>query len=114
MIEDPKLTTFLWNAPVPNGLALRPRRLGRLPQFANQAFHVRFRELFHVLQEDDLVVEIVIGAVKPKAGANRPMNPQRPADGIAEVAILQFVMFREDFDALGRPGAFDWNSQLLR
>jgi len=80
----------------------------------NQAFHVRLWELSHVLQEGHLVVEIVISAVKPKARSNRPMNPQRPTHGIAEVAILQFVMFREDFDALGRTGALDRNSQLLR
>src|SRR5579872_99001 len=114
VIEDPKFTTFLWNAPVPNGLALRLRGLGRLAQLVNQAFHARLWELFHVLQEGHLVVEVVIGAVKPKAGANRPMNSQWPADGIAEVTVLQFVMFRKDFDALGRPGAFDRNSQLSR
>jgi len=59
-----------------------------------------------------LVVEVVVCAVEPKPRADRPVNSERSADGIAEVAILQFVMFGEYLDSLGRACSFYRDTEL--
>jgi hypothetical protein len=72
------------------------------------------RTASHAFEECQLIVEVVIGAVEPEPRADRAVNSQRSADGIAEVAILQFVMFREYLDSLGRPRSFYRDTELLQ
>ena len=46
-------------------------------------------KLRHTFEERQLIVEVVVGAVKPKPRTDCAVNSQRPADGIAEIAILR-------------------------
>src|SRR5580658_9466888 len=77
-------------------------RLSILPQLPEQCVQLFLRKLPDPFEKFQLVVEVVVCAVEPEPRADRPVNSERPADGITEVAILKFVMFREYLDSLGR------------
>src|SRR5580704_5645300 len=85
----------------------------RLSQLLEQNSELLLGRLRHAIEECQLIVEIVIGAVEPEASADRAVNSQRSTDSIAEVAVLQLVMLREYLDSLGRPRSFYWDTQFL-
>src|SRR5260370_21845085 len=85
----------------------------RLSQLPEQNSELLLGQLRHALEESQLIVEIVIGAVEPEPSADGAVNSQRSTDGIAEVAILQLIMLREYLDSLGRPSSFYRDTQFL-
>ena len=84
-----------------------------LSKFLDQSAQVLLGKLRHAFQECKLIVEVVVGAVEPKPGTDGAVNSERAADGIAEVAVLKLIVFREDLDSLRDASAFHWNTELL-
>src|ERR1700690_3545269 len=106
MIQDGKLPLLCRVLPAWTWLDFLLLPFARLSQLLEEGSELLLGQLRHALEECQLIVEIVIGAVKPKPSADRAVNSQGSTDRIAEVAILQFVMLREYFDSLGRSGSF--------
>src|SRR5208283_2673774 len=88
-------------------------RLAPLSQLLEQGAQALLGKLRHPFEECQLIVETVVGAVEPKPRTDCAVNSQRPAEGIAEVAILQFVVFREYLDSLGGPRSLHRDTELL-
>src|SRR6266568_1029812 len=103
MIQDVKLLLLCRVLPAWSWLIFRPRSFARLSQLLEQNSELLLGQLRHALEECQLIVEIVIGAIEPEPSADRAVNSQRSTDSIAEVAILQLIMLREYLDSLGRP-----------
>src|ERR1700680_1582749 len=106
MIQDVKLPLLCRVLPAWSRLDFLLLPFARLSQLLQQNSELFLGQLRHALEESQLIVEIVIGAIEPEPSADRAVNSQRPTDGIAEVTILQLVMLREYLDSLGRPRSF--------
>ena len=103
MIQDLKLPLLCRVLPAWRWLNFLLLSFARLSQLLEQSSELLLGQLRHALEECQLIVEIVIGAVEPEPSADRAVNSQRSTDSIAEVAILQLIMLREYLDSLGRP-----------
>src|SRR5580700_5298355 len=113
MIQDLKLPLLCWVLPAWGRLDFLLLPFGRLSQLLEQNSELLLGQLRHALEESQLIVEIVIGAIEPEPSADRAVNSQRSTDGVSEVAILQLVMLREYLDSLGRPCSFYRDTELL-
>ena len=113
MIQDVKLLLLCRVLPAWSWLDFFPLAFARLSQLLEQSAELLLGQLRHALEECQLIVEVVVGAVEPEPSADRAVNSQRSTDGIAEVAILQLVMLREYLDSLGRSGSFYRDTELL-
>src|SRR6202050_5644998 len=113
MIQDVKLPLLCWVLPAWTWLHFLPVAFARLSQLLEQNAELLLGQLRHALEESQLIVEVVIGAIEPEPRADRAVNSQRSTDSIAEVAILQLIVLPEYLDALGRSGSFDRNTELL-
>src|SRR5580658_6540898 len=113
MIQDVKLPLLRRVLPAWSWLDFLLLPFAGLSQLLEQNSELLLGQLRHVLEECQLIVEIVIGAVEPEPSADRAVNSQRSTDRIAEVAILQLVMLREYLDSFGRPGTFYRDTELL-
>src|SRR6266436_9574947 len=113
MIQDVKLTLLCRVMPAWSWLNFLLLSFAWLSQLLEQDSKLLLGQLRHALEECQLIVEVVIGTVEPEPSADRAVNSQRSTDGIAEVAILQLVMFREYLDSLGRPRSFYRDTQFL-
>ena len=113
MIQDVKLPLLCRVMPAWSWLNFLLLSFARLSQLLEQSSELLLGQLRHALEECQLIVEIVIGAVEPEPSADRAVNSQRSTDGIAEVAILQLIMLREYLDSLGRPSSFYRDTQFL-
>src|ERR1022692_419215 len=113
MIQDVKLPLLCGILPAWSWLDFLLLPFARLSQLLEQNSDLLLGQLRHALEECQLIVEIVIGAIKPKPRADRSMNSQRSTDSIAEVAILQLIVLREYLDSLGRSGSFYRDTELL-
>src|SRR5436309_1334215 len=113
MIQDVKLPLLCRVLPAWSWLDFLLPPFARLAQLLEEGSELLLGQLRHALEECQLIVEIVIGAVEPEPSADRAVNSQRSTDRIAEVAILQFVMLREYLDSLGRPRSFYRDTEFL-
>src|SRR5580698_359834 len=113
MIQDVKLPLFCRVLPAWGRLDFLLLAFARLSQLLEQNSELLLGQLRHALEESQLIVEIVIGAIEPEPSADRAVNSQRSTDRIAEVAILQLVMLREYLDSLGIPRSFYRDAELL-
>src|SRR6202162_2498954 len=113
MIQDVKLALECRVVPAWSWLDFLLLPFARLSQLLEQNPEVLLGQLRHALEESQLIVEIVIGAVEPEPSADRAVNSQRSTDRIAEVAILQLIMLREYLDSLGRPSSFYRDTEFL-
>src|ERR1700693_1624724 len=113
MIQDVKLPLLCRVLPACTWLDFLLLPFARLSQLLEQNSELLLGQLRHALEESQLIVEIVIGAVEPEPSADRAVNSQRSTDGIAEVTILQLVMLREYLDSLGRPRSFYRDAEFL-
>src|ERR1700719_1937521 len=113
MIQDVKLPLLCRVLPAWIWLDFLLLPFARLSQLLEQNSELLLGQLHHALEECQLIVEIVIGAVEPEPRADRAVNSQRSTDGSAEVAILQLVMLRENLDSLGRPPSFYRDAKFL-
>src|ERR1700722_7374258 len=113
MIQDVKLPLLCRVLPAWGRLDFLLLPFGRLSQLLEQSSELLLGQLRHALEECQLIVEIVIGAVEPEPSADRAVNSQRSTDSIAEVAILQLIVFREYLDSLCRPRSFYRNTEFL-
>src|SRR5271165_3060686 len=113
MIQDVKLPLLCRVLPAWSWLDFLLLPFDRLSQLLEQNPELLLGQLRHALEECQLIVEIVIGAIEPETSADRAVNSQRSTDRIAEVAILQFVMLREYLDSLDRTCSFDRDTQFL-
>src|ERR1700688_270962 len=113
MIQDVKLPLLCRVLPAWSWLDFPFLPFARLAQLLEEGSELLLGQLRHALEECQLIVEIVIGAVEPEPSADRAVNSQRSTDRIAEVAILQFVMLREYLDSLGRPRSFYRDTEFL-
>src|SRR5579864_5400162 len=113
MIQDVKLPLLCRVLPAWGRLDFLLLPFGRLSQLLEESSELLLGQLRHALEESQLIVEIVIGAVEPEPRADRAVNSQRSTDSIAKVAILQLVMLREYLDSLGRSRSFDRDTELL-
>src|ERR1700731_862584 len=113
MIQDVKLPLLCRVLPAWNWRYFLLLTFARLSQLLEQNSELLLGQLRHALEESQLIVEIVIGAVEPEPSTDRAVNSQRSTDGIAEVAILELIMLREYLDSLGRPHSFYRDTELL-
>src|ERR1700730_15221402 len=113
MIQDVKLPLLCRVLPAWSRLYFLLLPFARLSQFLEESSELLLGQLRHALEECQLIVEIVIGAVEPEPSADRAVNSQRSTDSIAEVTILQLIMLREYFDSLGRPCSFYRDTEFL-
>src|SRR6266852_2450870 len=113
MIQDVKLPLLCWVLPAWSRLDFLLLPFARLSQLLEQNSELLLGQLRHALEECQLIIEVVIGAVEPEPRADRAMNSQRSTDSIAEVAILQLVMLREYLNSLGRPRSFYRDTEFL-
>src|SRR6202049_1258794 len=113
MIQDVKLPLLCRVLPAWSRLDFLLLPFARLSQLLEQNSELLLGQLRHALEECQLIIEVVIGAVEPEARTDCAVNSQRSTDSIAEVAILQLVMFREYLDSLGRSGSFYRDTELL-
>src|SRR6202451_4302901 len=113
MIQDVKLPLLCRVLPAWNRLDFLLLPFARLPQLLEEGSELLLGQLRHALEECQLIVEIVIGAVEPEPSADRAVNSQRSTDGIAEVAILQLIMLREYLDSLGRARSLYRDAEFL-
>src|ERR1700681_3602284 len=113
MIQNVKLPLLCRVLPAWSWLDFLLLAFARLSQLLEQNSELFLGQFRHALEECQLIVEVVIGAVEPEPRADRAVNPQRPTDRIAEVAILQLVMLWEYLDSLGRPHSFYRNTEFL-
>src|SRR6202790_208747 len=113
MIQDVKLPLLCRVLPAWSRLDFLLLPFARLSQLLEQSPELLLGQLRHALEECQLIVEIVIGAIEPEPSADRAVNSQRSTDRIAEVAILQFVMLREYLDPLGGPRSFYRDTEFL-
>src|SRR5580692_4847689 len=113
MIQDVKLPLLCRVLPAWGRLDFLLLPFGRLSQLLEQNSELLLGQLRHPLEECQLIVEIVIGAIEPEPSADRTVNSQRSTDGIAEVAILQLIMLREYLDSLGRPRSLHRDTEVL-
>src|SRR6202790_5702426 len=114
MIQDVKLPLLCRVLPAWSWLDSLLLPFARLSQLLEQNSELLLGQLRHALEESQLIVEIVIGAIEPEPSADRAVNTQRSTDGIAEVAILQLVVLREYLDSFGRPRSFYRDTEFLR
>src|SRR5260370_15742731 len=113
MIQDVKLPLLCRVLPAWGRLDFLLLPFGRLSQLLEQNSELLLGQLRHALEESQLIVEIVIGAVEPEPSADRAVNSQRSTDSIAEVAILQLIVLREYLDSLGCPRSFYRDTEFL-
>src|SRR6202795_3715976 len=113
MIQDVKLPLLCRVLPAWSWLDFLLLPFARLSQFLEQNSELLLGQLRHALEECQLIVETVIGAIEPEPSADRAVNSQRSTDSVAEVAILQLVMLREYLDSFGRPSPFYRDTELL-
>src|ERR1700722_2935724 len=113
MIQDVKLALLCRVLPAWSWLDFLLIPFARLSQFLEESCELLLGQLRHALEECQLIVEIVIGAVEPEPSTDRAVDSQRSTDSIAEVAILQLVMLREYLDSLGRPRSFYRDTEFL-
>src|SRR5271170_7031808 len=113
MIQDVKLPLLCRVLPAWSWLDFLLLPFARLSQLLEQSSELLLGQLRHALEESQLIVEIVIGAIEPEPSADRTVNSQRSTDGVSEVAILQLVMLREYLDSLGRPRSFYRDTEFL-
>src|ERR1700685_380212 len=113
MIQDVKLPLLCGVLPAWSRLDFLLLPFARLSQLLEQNSKFLLGQLRHALEECQLIVEIVIGAVEPEPSTDRAVDSQRSTDSIAEVTILQLVMLREYLDSLGRPRSFYRDAEFL-
>src|SRR5579863_10096160 len=113
MIQDVKLLLLCRVLPARSWLDFLLLPFPRLSQLLEESSELLLGQLRHALEECQLIVEIVIGAVEPEPSADRAVNSQRSTDSIAEVAILQLIMLREYLYSLGRPRSFYRDTEFL-
>src|SRR5579863_7477984 len=113
MIQDVKLPLLCRVLPAWSRLDFLLLPFARLSQLLEQNSELLLGQLRHALEESQLIVEIVIGAIEPEPSTDRAVNSQWSTDRIAEVAILQLVMLREYLDSLGRPRSFYRDTEFL-
>src|ERR1700719_1971789 len=98
MIQDVKLPLLCRVLPAWIWLDFLLLPFARLSQLLEQNSELLLGQLHHALEECQLIVEIVIGAVEPEPSTDRAVNSERSTDGIAEVTVLQIIMIRESLD----------------
>src|SRR5258708_29332913 len=113
MIQDMKLPLLCRVLPAWSWLDFLLLPFAWLSQLLEESSELLLGQLRHALEESQLIVEIVIGAIEPEPSADRAVNSQRSTDSIAEVAIFQLVMLREYLDSLGRPRSFYRDTEFL-
>src|ERR1700732_4308655 len=113
MIQDVKLPLLCRVLPAWGRLDFLLLPFARLSQLLEEGSELLLGQLRHALEEGQLIVEIVIGAIEPEPSADRAVNSQRSTDSIAEVAILQLVVLREYLDSFGRPSSLYRNTEFL-
>src|SRR3984957_9889501 len=113
MIQDVKLFLLCRVLPAWSCLDFLLLPFARLSQLLEDSSELLLGQLRHALEECQLIVEVVIGAVEPEARADRAVNSQRSTDRVAEIAILQLIMLREYLDSLGRPRSFYRDTEFL-
>src|SRR5271169_2548603 len=113
MIQDVKLPLLCGVLPAWSWLDFLLLPFDRLSQLLEQNSELLLGQLRHALEECQLIVEVVIGAIEPEPSADRAVNSQRSTDSTAEVAILQLIMLREYLDSLGRPRSFYRDTEFL-
>src|SRR5579872_3875455 len=94
MIQDVKLPLLCRVLPAWSRLDFLLLPFARLSQLLEQNSELLLGQFRHALEECQLIVEVVVGAIEPEAGADRAVNSQRSTDGIAEIAILQLIMLQ--------------------
>src|ERR1039457_144719 len=113
MIQDVKLPLLCRVLPAWGRLDFLLLPFARLSQLLEQNAELLLGQLRHALEECQLIVEVVIGAVEPEARTDCAVNSQRSTDSVAEIAVLQLVMLREYLDSLGRPRSFYRDTEFL-
>src|ERR1017187_5801058 len=113
MVQDVKLPLLCRILPAWSWLDFLLLPFAGLSQLLEESSELLLGQLRHALEECQLIVETVIGAVEPEPSADRAVNSQRSTDGIAEVTILQLIMLREYLDSLGRPRSFYRDTEFL-
>src|SRR3984893_8464125 len=113
MIQDLKVPLLCRVMPAWSWLNFLLLSFARLSQLPEQSSELLLGQLRHALEECQLIVEIVVGAIEPEPSADRAVNSQWSTDSIAKVTILQLIMLREYLDSLGRPRSFYRDTEFL-
>ena len=83
-------------------------------QIRDQLLQLRLTHPLEITQVLHLRVEIVRGSVEPVPSIRDAVDSQRTANGVAELPVLQKILFREDLDSFGQTRPFHTNRQPAR
>jgi hypothetical protein len=111
VVENTELVTRAGNerlvGRIPFSLKLRWHRLAR-----DEPPQLFLAYLSQTLQVRHLSLQVVICSVKPIAPIRAAVDAKRAADRVSELARVQFVVLRKDFDSFGETNPFDFHSEL--
>src|SRR5271166_594957 len=68
-------------------------------------------DLSQTVQVSDLVLQRVVGAIKPKSAVGASVDSQRTTNGVAELTSADGIVLGKHLDAVRQSRALHWHSQ---